>query len=866
MDAMRLILFFILIILFIVFPAMASSPNLSWEEAKVRSQQLDDVAYRLYFRFASGSDRYQGKTVVTFNLKKPAAKTLFLDFQGDRLMGLSVNGVARSKPVIKNYRVYLPAKDLKAGKNSIVLSYENRFDTDGRGLHRFIDPVDKNEYFFSHFEPFDANRLFPCFDQPDLKASFSVIVEAPAEWKIISNTLAKVTKTGEQSRHEFISGRHFSTYLFALLGGPYAMFEDKKARIPSRLFSTRSMQPYVDAEDIFAVTRMGFDYFEQYFDIAYPFGKYDQIFVPHFNAGAMENVATVIINEDSYLYRETPQQPRLLKRANTILHEMAHMWFGDIVTMTWWNDLWLNESFATYMSYLAQAETKSDPDAWRHFSAGMKAWAYWQDQLPTTHPIETRVADTQSTFDNFDGITYGKGAAILKQLEFYVGKDVLRSGVSRYLKQYAWGNAQRRDFTDAVAGAAGLNLDTWTQKWLQNSGINILRTDYEIDDSGKISRFRLLQEKGNGDATLRPHRLQIALYYLQNGKLEIGKIVAAEIGGLSIDVPQLTGEVAPDFVFPNHGDYAYAKFYLDERSLAFARRHMEQLPGLVRSNVWSTLWFMVRDGKLPAAKYMEIFLDKAVLETDAKLVDSLHWNLYKLMDRLLSRQEWENHMRRFHEVSWKKLQQLPTDSSLYDIWFDFLLRAAVTPEAQERLLGLLSGTLVVPGLEISQDKRWLILLRLSAMGYADINVLLQKERQRDPGERGEKFVFSIRAAMPDPKTKEKIWQALLTDKNLPLTHVRAALDVFYQRSHMDLTRPYVKRYFDALSRLESEHTAFFARRFIQSAYPAMYVETDVLQLTDQALENSKDKPHFYRRLLLEARDTMQRSIVIRKGD
>ncbi|WP_419608751.1 M1 family metallopeptidase [Thiolapillus sp.] len=426
-----------------------------------------------------------------------------------------------------------------------------------------VDPVDNREYFFSHFEPFWANRLFPCFDQPDLKASFSVTVEAPDDWQIISNTLATKTGNGDLSRHEFARSRRFSTYLFALVGGPFAVFEDRRARIPSRLFSTQSMSAYVDAENIFEVTRQGFDFYGKYFGIPYPFGKYDQIFVPHFNAGAMENVAAVVIKEDAYLYRETPLPSRMQKRANTILHEMAHMWFGDIVTMRWWNDLWLNESFATFMSYLAQVEGTPDKHAWQQFSSSMKNWAYWQDQLPTTHPIETRVEDTLSTFDNFDGITYGKGASVLKQLAFYVGSEAFRKGVSSYLKKHAWKNAERKDFTDAIGQAAGMNLDGWTKLWLQKSGINTLVADYDVDAQGRISRFELLQGKGNGDAVLRPHRLQVALFHDREGKPGLEKTVTVNVTGERTAVDDLVGEPAPDFVYPNYGDHAYAKFYLD---------------------------------------------------------------------------------------------------------------------------------------------------------------------------------------------------------------------------------------------------------------------------------------------------------------
>ncbi len=854
----------VLLLCGLLFPCtVVSGPNLSWEEAQLRSKQVSAVDYQLYFRFTGGNAEYRAETTVAFTLESIPAK-LFLDFQGDKLEKLVVNGHPVKRASIENYRVYLAPEFLKIGRNHVAIRYTNQFDTDGTGLHRFVDPIDGREYFFSHFEPFKANRLFPCFDQPDLKASFSVTVEAPTGWKIISNTLAQIESDGKQARHVFPRSKRFSTYLFTLAGGPFVVFEDRQARIPSRVFSTYSMSGYVDAGNIFEVTRQGFDFYEKYFAIPYPFGKYDQIFVPHFNAGAMENVAAVIIKEDAYLYRETPLRSKLQKRANTILHEMAHMWFGDIVTMRWWNDLWLNESFATYMSYLAQVEGTPDKDAWQRFSGSMKNWAYWQDQLPTTHPIETRVEDTLSTFDNFDGITYGKGASVIKQLAFYAGEDAFRKGVSEYLKKHQWKNAERKDFTEAIGRSAAVSLAGWTRLWLQKSGINTLRAEYDVDPEGRISRFDLVQEKGNGDRVLRPHRLQIALFYGSSETPRIGKLVTAEISGQRAAVAGLVGQPAPDFVFTNFGDHAYAKFYLDDHSLEYARLHLELLPAPARTSVWSTLWFMVRDGKLSPSTYMDVFLDKAILETDASLVRAFRWNLNTLLTRYLGEGAWRESMHRLYATAWKQVNLQQPGSDLQAVWFDYLLRSAISADADARLERILQGKTVIPGLELSQDRRWQIIVRLAIMGHRGIEKLLKGEEGRDVGERGLKYGFAARAAMPDATMKEEVWQKLLTDQTLPLTHVRAALDVYFQRSQLALTRPYVKRYFQVLPSVLQGRSALFARRFIESAYPGIHVEPAVLKETGNAMATARDAPHFFQRLLVEARDDMQRALCIRQ--
>ena len=836
-----------------------SAPNLTREEALARSQQVSSVAYRLYFEFAEGARSYDGRAQLSFDLRS-VPSSLFLDFQGDQLKKLSINGQIVEDAAISKHRVALARELLKPGRNQVILEYRNEFDTNGSGLHRFVDPADGRAYFFSHFEPFRANRLFPCFDQPDLRASYELMVTAPEDWRIVSNTpIIASVRVGDRMRHLFRDSQRFSTYLFALAGGPFAVFEDARARVPSRVFTTRSMAQYADVENIFEVTRQGMDFYEGYFDIPYPFGKYDQIFVPHFNAGAMENVAAVIINEDSYLYREKPQPSSLKKRANTLLHEMAHMWFGDIVTMRWWNDLWLNESFATYMSYLAQVQATSDGEAWQRFSGSMKSWAYWQDQLPTTHPIETPVADTLSTFDNFDGITYGKGASVLKQLAYLVGEENFRKGVSAYLKEHAWKNAERRDFTRAIEKSSGRNLQDWVRLWLQTSGINTLEVAYEVDDGGRISRFELLQGKGNGDAVLRPHRLQIAFY----NKGVMGRTVSVEIHGERTRVEALEGIAAPDFVFPNQGDHAYAKVYLDTRSLAWAKAHLEQLPGDMRVNVWNTLWFMVRDGRLPPASYMNIFLDKMPRESDAALVGGFRWKLDPLFNRYLTREEWQSGADRLHQAAWKQLMSLPPGSDLQAAWFDHLLRGAESVSARQRLRNLLEGKVVVPGLELSQDRRWQILVRLAALGDPDIEKLLSREARRDPGERGGKQLFAARAALPDPVAREKIWKQLLEDEELPLTHMRAAMEVFYQRSRPELTRPWARRYFQDLPDVVGKRSSLFARLFIQSAYPYMHVGPEILDETDRLLKQDWGENSFVPRLLEEARDSLVRTMRIR---
>ena len=517
----------------------------------------------------AGQSTYRGDVTIRFAASGDGP--LFLDYRGRTIERLEVNG-ERIEPEWTGYRLTLPANVVGA-QMTVRIQYVNDYDATGDGFHRFVDPEDGQEYVYTNFEPYEAHRLYPCFDQPDIKATYRFTVTAPAEWQVIANSpLADTTTTDEgRKSHRFDQTEVFSTYLTALVCGPYVVRRLKHGALDLGLYSRRSMEKYLDdqAAEILEITGQGMDFYAQLFDQPYPFSKYDQVFVPEYNSGAMENVGCVTYNE-AYLFRDKATDNEHLDRAETFLHDLAHMWFGNLVTMRWWDDLWLNESFATYISHVAMTEATRFTNAWKVFNSDIKRWAYQQDQLPTTHPISGHAADTEIAFLIFDGITYGKGASVLKQLARYIGRDAFRDGLRLYFRRHGWSNATLSDFLHCLEETSGMSLKEWARLWLQTASLNTLSARWQVAD-GAIESFAIDQTASEEYPTLRPHALEIGFGMETNGRLNVGASVAASIDGPRTNIADAVGLPEPELVFPNYGDHAYAKIELDERSVAYIR-------------------------------------------------------------------------------------------------------------------------------------------------------------------------------------------------------------------------------------------------------------------------------------------------------
>ena len=596
--------------------------NLTRSEAAERARLLRVESYQIELDLTGGETTFGSQTTVRFSCSRPGQSS-FIDLTAPDVKEAVLNGTTLPGTAFDGNRITLPEL---AESNELTVSAECAYSRSGEGLHRFTDPADKGVYLYSDLETFDAHRIYACFDQPDLKSRFEFTVRCPDTWQVISNL--DPDSAGEPAgpgveRWHFPPTPPMSTYITHISAGPYHVVRSEHDGIPLGIYCRQSLAAYLDQDEIFEVTRQGFDYFHAAFGLRYPFGKYDQLFVPEYKAGAMENAGAVTILED-YIFRSRVTDARHEVRADTILHEMAHMWFGDLVTMRWWDDLWLNESFATWASAVAQAEATRWPHAWTTFTTAWKTWAYRQDQLPSTHPIAADIVDIAAVDVNFDGITYAKGAAVIKQLVAYVGRENFLTGVRAYFGKHAWGNATLGDLLDALQQASGRELASWSKPWLETAGVNTLRPEYQAAADGTFTAFAVLQSAPDSHPVLRPHRIAVGLYDLGLTGLARRRRVELDVTGERTEVPELAGERVPDLVLVNDDDLTYAKIRLDDHSLRTLIGSIgdfaETLPAALS---WAAAWDMCRDAEIPARDYLALVLSGVDSITEVTMLQTI---------------------------------------------------------------------------------------------------------------------------------------------------------------------------------------------------------------------------------------------------
>ena len=838
--------------------------NLTRNEARDRAQLLEIESYRIELDLTGGKTTFRSETTVGFHAASPGASS-FIDLTAAEIRDITLNGSPVSPENFTGDRIIL---DGLASVNELRIVADCAYSRTGEGLHRFTDPADKGVYLYSDLEPFDAHRIYACFDQPDLKARFELTVICPDTWQVISNMAPDVAAAAAgpgAERWHFPPSPVMSTYITAIAAGPYHVVRADHDGIPLGIYCRESLAAYLDPDEIFEVTRQGFDFFHDCFGVRYPFGKYDQLFVPEFKEGAMENAGCVTI-ADEYLYRSRVTDSARESRAGTILHEMAHMWFGDLVTMRWWDDLWLNESFATWAGNLAQAEATRWPQAWTTFAQAWKAWAYRQDQLPSTHPIAADIPDIDAVYVNFDGITYAKGAAVLKQLVAYVGRDNFLAGVRAYFAQHAWGNATLEDLLAALAAASGRDLSAWSKQWLETAGTNTLRPDYSCDGEDRFSTFAVVQEAPASHPVLRTHRIAIGLYDRAGDRLVRRRRVEADIGGGRTEIPELAGERRADLILVNDDDLTYAKIRLDARSLSTLTSGIgdfaDSLPAAL---CLATAWDMCRDAELPARDYVSLALSGADSIADISVLQAV------LAQAAAA-------VRRFADPAWRSggLELLATGlrdrareaepgSDRQLAYARALIQVATTLADLALLAGLLAGSVVIEGLAIDTEFRWMLLRRLvsrGAAGYAEI----ETELDRDRTDAGERHAAACRAAIPDPAAKEEAWAQIVSGE-LPNAVFRATLDGFTDpdHDHAELLEPYGPRFFDEVGRAWRDWSADMAQWFAENAYPRDMITPAAIAAADDYIARS-DPPAALYRILTEGRDDVARALRCQQRD
>ncbi|SEC46970.1 Membrane alanyl aminopeptidase Metallo peptidase. MEROPS family M01 [Streptomyces sp. 2224.1] len=857
--------------------------NLTRDEAQQRARLLTVDAYEIDLDLSgaqeggtpgddgNGGGTFRSETTVHFDAAEAGAET-FIDLVAPAVHEVVLNGEALDpEAVFKDSRIALPG--LRAGRNELKVVADCAYTNTGEGLHRFVDPVDQQAYLYTQFEVPDARRVFASFEQPDLKATFQFTVKAPEGWTVISNS---PTPEPSGTLWRFEPTPRISTYITALIAGPYhsvhSSYEKDGRTVPLGIYCRPSLAEHLDAEEIFAVTRQGFDWFQEKFDYAYPFAKYDQLFVPEFNAGAMENAGAVTIR-DQYVFRSKVTDAAYEVRAETILHELAHMWFGDLVTMEWWNDLWLNESFATYTSIACQANAPGSkwPHSWTTFANSMKTWAYRQDQLPSTHPIMAEINDLDDVLVNFDGITYAKGASVLKQLVAYVGMDEFFQGVQAYFKAHAYGNTRLSDLLGALEETSGRDLKTWSKKWLETAGINILRPEIEVDGAGVITSFAVRQEApalpagAKGEPVLRPHRIAIGAYELQGGKLVRTERIELDVDGELTAVPQLVGTARPAVILLNEDDLSYAKVRMDEESLKTVTEHLgdftESLP---RALSWASAWDMTRDGELATRDYLSLVLSGIGKESDIGVVQSLHRQVKLALD-LYAAPEWrETGLATWTAAALEQLRAAEPGSDHQLAWARAFAASARTDEQLDLLQGLLDGTQEVPGLAVDTELRWSLLHRLAATGRADEKDIAA-ELDRDKTSAGERYAATCRAARPTAEAKAEAWASVVESDRLPNSTQEAVIGGFVQTDQRELLASYTTKYFDVVKDIWNSRSHEMAQQIAVGLYPALQVSQETLDATDAWLASAEPSAAL-RRLMTESRAGIERALKAQAAD
>ena len=831
--------------------------NLTRDEARERARLLRVASYDVRLDLTSAitdSPTFRSTSTVQFSCIEPGAST-HIDITAEGIVEATLNGIAVDLASFTGRR--LPLSDL-AADNELRIVADCVYMRTGEGLHRFTDPVDKETYLYTQFETFDAHRMYACFDQPDLKATFAFTVDAPSHWQVVSNMPAETSKADTGKTWAFAPTPRQSSYITALVAGPYYSTYDEHEGIPLGLFCRQSLAQHLDADEIFTITKQGFDWFHKAFGYRYPWPKYDQLFVPEFNAGAMENSGCFTFLED-YVFRSKVTDVSYERRAVTILHELAHMWFGDLVTMRWWDDLWLNESFAEYVSTLATAEVTKWPNAWATFCTVEKAWAYRQDQLPTTHPIAADIPDIEAVSVNFDGITYAKGASVLKQLVHYVGHEPFFRAVRGYFRRHEYANTTLQDLLDALGEASGRDLSSWSKEWLQTAGVNTLRPRFELSDTGAFRSFEVVQEAPADHPALRAHRLRVGLYDCTSAGLVRRESVELDVVGESTEVPELVGHNRPDLVLVNDDDLTYAKVRLDETSLRTLVAHIGELhEPLARSLCWSAAWDMTRDAEMSAGDFLDLVVAGVDQESGVQTVQTLLARARSAVDPFGDPARAGERGMRLAAMAHDLMRSAEPGGDIQLAAARSLALNAVDEQHLRLLEGLLDGSNTVDGLTIDAELRWALLARLVILGRTGEDAIIA-EQDRDDTAAGRRHARRLRAATPTSQAKEEAWLLATEDESLPNAEQSAIIAGFQQPEHRELLRPYISRYFDVVAPIWERRTHEMAEQVAVGLYPHQLVEPAVIETTDDYLR-SQNPPPALRRLIVENRDTMARAL------
>lgn len=800
------------------------SPFLLQTDAKKRAARISNIAYDFTLSL-TGKEEFSGISKISFDLSD-IDSPMTIDLDNANITELIVNGNS-AKIQYNKWFISLAPESLIKGRNTVSVIYTRAHSTDGNGLHRMLDPVDGQVYTYSNFEPDTAHHVFALFDQPDLKASFQIKAIVPTSWQVVSTMReTSIDDLGEARAWNFPITKLLSTYVFSLHAGPYKVWEDTSGKYPLRLFARQSVAALIEPSDWFGYTTKGLIFFEDYFGIPYQFEKYDQLLVPDLNAGAMENVAAVTFNERDFLHKSRMTDAQHEQLAGVIMHEMAHQWFGNMVTMEWWNGLWLNESFASFLGTTATAEAAKFPRVWQSFFSENKQSAYTLDQQSTTHAIDAEIASTANANNNFDAITYDKGASTLKQLRHLLGEDVFRQGVQNYLSKHAYKNATLADFINSLSHAANRDLQQWTQQWLYSAGLNTITAKFSCD-KGQIKTFSLHQSPSNlAFPDLREQRVQIALFRLDKARLELNKMAAVTYRGEITSLNEFIGAPCPDLIYPNYQDWGYVKVKLDGKSFASAKKHLSDITDpFLRAMLWQNFWDGVTDGYFPLNELFNIVFQHAPGERDYTLLGQILNQAITAHDALTLMAPNSIYTVQtgleLEQMAWTGNQANKGDKNLLLRWFGMYVTTARSKVAQENLRLIFNGKISFDLMPIDQDMRWKIITQLNRLNSPGSLDLLELEKTLDKSDRGLASAIGATVVRPDKSIKMQ-WLDTIFDlkTNLPLAAIQVAMENIYPNEQLTLSEASANERLTKLPFLDKNAGTVYMNHYLANMLPA----------------------------------------------
>jgi aminopeptidase N len=846
--------------------APALEAGVSRELARWRAARYDDVRYTLDLRIATPVARIEGSVEIRLMMRgKPV--DLVLDWRpptGARLSDVEANGVAIAKPRIQREHLVIPARHVRAGENTLRLRVDSPIATAGTAITLYRDREDGSEYVYSLLVPSDASTVFPCFDQPDLKGRFALALTVPAGWEAVSNApAAEATTAGGSQRVRFRATEPISTYLFAFAAGPFAVIEEIEEGVApqpaARLLVRKSRRARAEREarETLRLHRQALDFFADYFAYPFPFRKHDLVLVPEFPYGGMEHAGATFLREEAVLFPFEPAAADRLRRAQLLFHETSHQWFGDLVTMRWFDDLWLKEGFANLMAAKAAEAITPEHNSWIAFRQ-LKASAYRTDVTPGTTPIWQRLPNLSAAKSAYGSIVYSKAPAVLRQAEFYLGADAFRRAVQAFVQTHAYGAADWADLVRALEGASGRKLDRWADAWVKRRGMPVVRAAWRADGAGRVARFTLEQSPALGGEAVWPMRTELIV--AGDGA---PRTLPVALEGHRTVVRELAGAPAPRYVFANHGDYAYGRFVLDDASRAAARDDVGSIADpFLRALLLEALWEEVRDARLAPIEYIDLALDQAPRETDALTVASLLGRTQTALRWYLSDGQRAVIAPRVEAALARGMTGAP-DKGLRVTYFRAYVGAATTSAACATLKTLLAGTRTVPDVTLSSRERFRIIERLLALRDPEAEALLAAQSQADPSDDGRRYAYAVAAARPDAATKANYFAAWFDDGALAESWIEEAVAPFNTVEQAALTAPYLERALKRLPQLKRGRRIFFVNHWL-AAFLDGQTDAASVRTTRKFLKEAKLDPDL-RRKVLEALDNLERTVRIRRS-